>query len=109
MPIGCTRPIDDGEQADHADRHTDARRSTHQAGVEPLPFAPRGLADGAVALVQLPHHAVGAVNDLDRNALWSFALKRRQRGGGGFQLGLVHAFRPRDIALRLLDFLAQAW
>jgi hypothetical protein len=54
---------DDGEEADDADRDADAGHAEHQVRVEPLALAPRGLPDGAVALVQLPHYAVGALNN----------------------------------------------
>ena len=79
MPIGCTRPIMMVIEADHADRHAGPRRSTHQAGVEALPFAPRGLADGAVALVELPHHAVGALDYPIETLCGHLLSMRRQR------------------------------
>ena len=63
MPIGCTRPMMIVRRLITPIATPTRVEPAHQAGVEPLPFAPRGFADGAVALVQLPHHAVGAFND----------------------------------------------
>ena len=42
----------------------DAGQPPHDRCVQPLAFAPGSVADGAVALVQLLHHAVGAGDDL---------------------------------------------
>ena len=108
MPIGLDQADDDGDEADDADRDADAGQRRIRSRVQPLSLAPRRVADRAVALVELPHDAVGALNDPVELLVSSFALNGRERRGGAFQLGLVHAFGAGDIALRLLDLVAES-
>ena len=79
MPIGVISPTMIVARLMSADRRRRCEPSAPEVGIEPLPLAPRGVADGAVALVQRPHDAVGAGNDLIEAFCRSFALNGRQR------------------------------
>ena len=110
MPIGVIRPTTMVAKL-MMSRWRSPTRLTRRAeiGVQPLPLAPGGVARRPVALVELPRDPIeprdrpfDLVGDFGH-----FALNRRERRGRALELGLVHAFGARDIALRLLDFLAE--
>ncbi len=59
MPIGWIRPITIVASQITRDRRSgDRERRSAEARVQPLTLAPRGVARRAVALVELPGHAV---------------------------------------------------
>ena len=53
MPIGMIRPMTIVARLIDADGDADPRQRPAEAGIEPLPLAPRGVAHRAVALVEL--------------------------------------------------------
>ena len=69
MPIGMISPMTIVARLITPIAIADPAKRPAEAGVEPLPLAPRGLAHRAAALVERAHHAVGARDDRSKRSV----------------------------------------